>query len=105
MSRMLVVGNGFDLAHGLPTRYKDMITELQKQFTSLKAHRSGYPLKISTVFTSTRLSNILLKANQGATGQISKLISEKSLITFLLVAPVPPLTPISTPAFRLFLGR
>ena len=33
MSRMLVVGNSFDLAHGLPTRYKDMITELQKQFT------------------------------------------------------------------------
>ena len=37
MSRMLVVGNGFDLAHGLPTRYKDMITELQKQFTLPKS--------------------------------------------------------------------
>ena len=23
--RMLVVGNGFDLAHGLPTRYQDML--------------------------------------------------------------------------------
>ena len=30
MSRMLVVGNGFDLAHGLPTRYKDMIDELKR---------------------------------------------------------------------------
>ena len=27
---MLVVGNGFDLAHGLPTRYKDMIDELKR---------------------------------------------------------------------------
>lgn len=26
--RMLVVGNGFDLAHGLPTRYQDMLDKL-----------------------------------------------------------------------------
>ena len=34
MSRMLVVGNGFDLAHGLPTRYKNMIDELKRLVNS-----------------------------------------------------------------------
>lgn len=27
--RMLVIGNGFDLAHGLPTRYQDMLNEIK----------------------------------------------------------------------------
>lgn len=30
--RMLVVGNGFDLAHGLPTRYQDMLEALSHDY-------------------------------------------------------------------------
>ena len=26
MNRLVIIGNGFDLAHGLPTRYADFIT-------------------------------------------------------------------------------
>lgn len=25
MNRLVIIGNGFDLAHGLPTRYEDFI--------------------------------------------------------------------------------
>ena len=32
--RMLVVGNGFDLAHGLPTRYQDMLDALSHDTAS-----------------------------------------------------------------------
>lgn len=32
--RMLVVGNGFDLAHGLPTRYQDMLDALSRDTAS-----------------------------------------------------------------------
>lgn len=32
--RMLVVGNGFDLAHGLPTRYQDMLDALSRDTSS-----------------------------------------------------------------------
>ena len=32
--RMLVVGNGFDLAHGLPTKYQDMLDALSHDTAS-----------------------------------------------------------------------
>ena len=30
MNRLVIIGNGFDLAHGLPTSYKDFIDDLVK---------------------------------------------------------------------------
>jgi hypothetical protein len=30
MNRLVIIGNGFDLAHGLPTSYKDFIDDYWK---------------------------------------------------------------------------
>lgn len=32
MNRLVIIGNGFDLAHGLPTSYKDFIDDFWKNF-------------------------------------------------------------------------
>lgn len=32
MNRLVIIGNGFDLAHGLPTRYKDFIDDFWENF-------------------------------------------------------------------------
>lgn len=32
MNRIVLIGNGFDLAHGLPTRYEDFINDYWKKF-------------------------------------------------------------------------
>lgn len=32
MNRLVIIGNGFDLAHGLPTSYKDFIDDFWKCF-------------------------------------------------------------------------
>lgn len=46
MNRIIVVGNGFDLAHGIPTSYKDFIEwywsqriKLLRTFKSLRLSR------------------------------------------------------------------
>ena len=33
--RYLVIGNGFDLAHGLPTKYQDMLSALKTAYKQL----------------------------------------------------------------------
>ncbi|MGQ7945716.1 AbiH family protein [Flavobacterium sp. WC2509] len=32
MNRLVIIGNGFDLAHGLPTSYRDFINDFWKNF-------------------------------------------------------------------------
>jgi hypothetical protein len=32
MNKLILVGNGFDLAHGLPTSYKDFLNDFWKDF-------------------------------------------------------------------------
>lgn len=32
MNRIILIGNGFDLAHGLPTRYEDFINDYWNGF-------------------------------------------------------------------------
>ena len=32
MNRLIIIGNGFDLAHGLPTSYGDFIDDFWKNF-------------------------------------------------------------------------
>lgn len=34
MNRLVIIGNGFDLAHGLPTSYKDFIDDYWKGVTN-----------------------------------------------------------------------
>ncbi len=67
MNRLILIGNGFDLAHGLPTTYNDFILwYLQKVFATAIAH-NGYKdnlIDISMEFNYKELSdrhNVTLK--------------------------------------------
>ena len=38
MNRLIIIGNGFDLAHGLPTSYKDFIDDFWKNIKNKFGH-------------------------------------------------------------------
>jgi hypothetical protein len=35
MNRLIIIGNGFDLAHGIKTSYKDFITDYPTEAVSI----------------------------------------------------------------------
>lgn len=41
MNRLIVIGNGFDLAHGLNTRYNDLFNRLFKEKCYVEVTRKG----------------------------------------------------------------
>ena len=43
MKRLLFIGNGFDLAHELPTRYTDFLYVCQKYIGMDFAYKTDYP--------------------------------------------------------------
>jgi hypothetical protein len=45
---ILIIGNGFDLAHGLPTRYSDFMKQIQigSDFHNFVVNDSGFNKKI-----------------------------------------------------------
>jgi hypothetical protein len=47
MNRLVIIGNGFDLAHGLPTSYKDFIDDFWKYFNT-NCNSDEYQKLIST---------------------------------------------------------
>ena len=40
MNRLVIIGNGFDLAHGLPTSYKDFIDDYWKNLCDTKGTKT-----------------------------------------------------------------
>jgi hypothetical protein len=44
MNRLVIIGNGFDLAHGLPTRYKDFIDDY---WSSIKSSEHNEMVKFN----------------------------------------------------------
>ena len=46
MNRIVLIGNGFDLAHGLPTKYEDFINDYWEGFMNLCIGQDG-EIKIS----------------------------------------------------------
>lgn len=60
MNRIVLIGNGFDLAHGLPTRYEDFINDYWVRFINEAfTQRGGYEKEC--VNLQIRLSNYTLK--------------------------------------------
>lgn len=54
-SNILVIGNGFDLAHNLPTSYKDFIRAIERNiqapnFSDTESHLEKVPLDICAKF-------------------------------------------------------
>jgi hypothetical protein len=47
MNRLVIIGNGFDLAHGLPTTYKDFIDDFWRNFKD-KYKTEGYKKLVTT---------------------------------------------------------
>ena len=45
MNRMVLIGNGFDLAHGLPTRYSDFINWYRKEWGARLLYECGRTLR------------------------------------------------------------
>ncbi len=40
MNRLVIIGNGFDLAHGLPTSYRDFINDYWKNICETKGTKT-----------------------------------------------------------------
>lgn len=61
MNRIVLIGNGFDLAHGLPTRYEDFINDYWKSFIyEAKEQQNAYDNKnVSIVAIDETLARIL----------------------------------------------
>lgn len=52
MNRLIIIGNGFDLAHGLPTSYKDFIDDFWKNIeTNFKTFECNELISINERFT------------------------------------------------------
>lgn len=49
MNRIIIIGNGFDLAHGLPTLYKDFISAFWKDFSKQIQTCNDYKLETELV--------------------------------------------------------
>ena len=83
---ILVIGNGFDLAHGLPTKYTDFLGFVER-FENLK--------KSSMIMSNGGLSNTakpiyeyldkLIFENRKLSFELDKLISSNIWIKYLLV--------------------
>ena len=55
MNRVVLIGNGFDLAHGLPTKYEDFINWYWEQWG--KKLRNSSKMVEQDVFCSFALKN------------------------------------------------
>lgn len=73
---ILVIGNGFDLAHGLPTRYDDFLTFVE-EFIKYKV-TNGCDLKFSDYFKSLNETNINLYK------QIDEFIKDNRWLNYFL---------------------
>lgn len=60
MNRLIIIGNGFDLAHGLPTSYKDFINHFWKNVVKV-----GYHFLVSSY---TEYEDNLIKTNLNLSG-------------------------------------
>jgi hypothetical protein len=62
MNRIVILGNGFDIAHGLPTGYRDFINSLQSSFIKLvndpEQHRRLVDRNAIFFFTTAEAVNI-----------------------------------------------
>ena len=56
MNRLVIIGNGFDLAHGLPTSYKDFIDNYWK-------------VVLEELYNNHAYNDILFKANISRVGK------------------------------------
>lgn len=56
MNRIIIIGNGFDLSHGLPTLYKDFISAFWKDFS--KKIQTCHDYKLETELVSFGYMNI-----------------------------------------------
>jgi hypothetical protein len=61
MNRIVLIGNGFDLAHGLPTRYEDFINDYWSKFFEEAKQQNNSCEKecVSIVVSDETLANIL----------------------------------------------
>ena len=42
MNRLVIIGNGFDLAHGLPTSYKDFMNDYWRNVIQVFENKDNY---------------------------------------------------------------
>lgn len=72
MNRIIIIGNGFDLAHGLPTLYKDFISEFWKDFSKKIQTCNDY--KLETELVSFGYMNVTPKQQMYSRGIAKDLI-------------------------------
>lgn len=77
---ILVIGNGFDLAHNLPTKYGDFLTYV-KNYREHNQYLSNPSLDISGNFQFDYFCD-LFKRNQAVYTEIEKLISNNMLLEY-----------------------
>lgn len=79
MNRLVIIGNGFDLAHGLPTSYRDFIDDYWREILS----NIGYDFLVSGFFThEDELIKTRLNLNLYDYYSREKLIKEYDLNTY-----------------------
>lgn len=83
MNRLIIIGNGFDLAHGLPTSYRDFIDDYYINAANVFFEKGQYndellsiEYKSNTIFT--------IKPNLKNIDEIFKFFTEKSIYVKLV---------------------
>lgn len=75
MNRIILLGNGFDLAHGLPTKYSDFITNYLKRILSTHRQYEDDNVKYSSAYNS-----LLINENAGVK-ELMEMIKEDGRIS------------------------